>query len=475
MASDMPERTDERTVFSLSEVAGSIRKTLAERYTSSFWIKAEMNKLNLYPQSGHCYPDLVEKKEGKIVAEMRSTIWKDDFRRINDNFLRVLHEPLKDGISVLLSAKITFSPVYGLSLTILDIDPSYSLGELEKEKQATIARLRAEGVFLLNRSLQLALLPKRIAVISVETSKGYADFVKIIDNNEWGYALFHMLFPALLQGDQAVSSIMYQLERIRKVRRHFDAVAIIRGGGGDIGLTCYNAFELARAIALFPIPVITGIGHSTNDTVSEMVACRNAITPTELADFLIQRFHNFSVPVTTAREVIVAESRRILRQEQSAVMNTARIFRSVTSSALQTGNHSVGKLVRSLRHQTTSLIRWANERHIVRSREAILAGAAQLARINRQRIGFAGTSLAASSGNRLREQAQAIANLETSTRLLDPMRVLSRGYSITRCNGKALRSVSEVEPGALLTTQLPDGTFISVAKEISNISNDERT
>lgn len=471
----MPERTDERTIFSLSEVAGSIRKTLAERYTSSFWIKAEMNKLNLYPQSGHCYPDLVEKKEGKIVAEMRSTIWKEDYSRINGNFLRVLREPLKDGISVLLNAKITFSPVYGLSLTIFDIDPSYSLGELEKEKQATIARLRAEGVFLLNRSLSMALLPKRIAVISVETSKGYADFVKIIDNNEWGYAIFHMIFPALLQGDQAVPSILSQLERIRRVRRHFDAVAIIRGGGGDIGLTCYNAFELARAIALFPIPVITGIGHSTNDTVAEMVACRNAITPTELADFLIQRFHNFSVPVAKARETIVAESRRILRQEQSTVMNTARIFRSVTGSALQANNHSVGKLVRALRHHTTSLLRLSNERHIVRARESILASATQLARIHRQRIGFAGTSLAASTGNRIREQVQAVGNLETSTRLLDPMRVLNRGYSITRCNGKALRSVADVAPGSVLTTLLADGTVTSVANETSNISNDERT
>ena len=130
----MPEKSADRTIFSLSEVALSIQKTLNERYTSSFWIKAEMNKLNHYPQSGHCYPDLVEKTDGKIVAEMRSTIWKDDFQRINDNFLNVLHEPLKSGIKILFQAKISYNPVYGLSLRILDIDPSWSLGELEKEK-----------------------------------------------------------------------------------------------------------------------------------------------------------------------------------------------------------------------------------------------------------------------------------------------------------------------------------------------------
>ena len=132
----MPEKISDRTIFSLSEVALSIQKTIAERYTSSFWIKAEMNKLNHYPQSGHCYPELVEKADGKIVAEIRSTIWKDDFQRINNHFMEVLQEPLKNGISILLNARISYSPVHGLSLWILDIDPSYTLGELEKEKAA---------------------------------------------------------------------------------------------------------------------------------------------------------------------------------------------------------------------------------------------------------------------------------------------------------------------------------------------------
>ena len=134
----MPEKISDRTIFSLSEVTRSIQKTLSERYTRTFWVKAEMNRLNRYPQSGHCYPDLVEKLEGKIVAEIRSTIWKDDFQRINDNFLKVLHEPLKSGINILFCAKISYNPVHGLSLSIVDIDPSYSLGELEKEKQLTI-------------------------------------------------------------------------------------------------------------------------------------------------------------------------------------------------------------------------------------------------------------------------------------------------------------------------------------------------
>ncbi|MDO9028037.1 MAG: exodeoxyribonuclease VII large subunit, partial [Candidatus Roizmanbacteria bacterium] len=268
----MPEKVNDKTVLSLLEVTQSIQKTLSERYKSSFWVKAEMNKLNLYPQSGHCYPDLVEKKDGKVIAQMRATLWKDDYIRINNSFQRILKEPLKNGVQILFSAKITFDPAYGLALRIIDIDPSFSLGELEREKQETIERLKKEGIFNKNKEQKLPLLPQRIAIISVETSKGYADFLKIIDENSWGYKFFHFLFPAFLQGEKAIESIGHQLKRIEKVKSHFDVVAIIRGGGGDVGLSCYNNYQLASEVALFPIPVITGIGHATNETVLEMLA-----------------------------------------------------------------------------------------------------------------------------------------------------------------------------------------------------------
>src|SRR5688500_13240657 len=241
----MAEISDGKKIFTLGEVTASIQKTLAQRYTTSFWVKAEMNKLNYYPHSGHCYPDLVEKKDGKVIAQLRSTLWKDDYFRINNNFLKVLKAPLKDGIKMLFSARITFDPAHGLALRIIDIDPVFSLGELEREKQESIDRLKQEGVFDLNRSLSMPALPQRIAVISVQTSKGYADFLKVIDANEYRFKFFHVLFPSLLQGDKAVDSILWQLMRIRKVLHHFDVVAIVRGGGGEVGLASFNDVELA--------------------------------------------------------------------------------------------------------------------------------------------------------------------------------------------------------------------------------------
>jgi exodeoxyribonuclease VII large subunit len=447
----MPVKVNERTIFSLLEVTLSIQKTLAERYTSSFWIKAEMNKLNLYPQSGHCYPDLVEKTDGKIVAEIRSTIWKDDFQRINDSFLNILHEPLKNGINILFCAKISFHPVHGLSLRIIDIDPSWSLGELEKEKQLTIEKIKKDGLFDANRSLLLPLLPKRIAVISVETSKGYADFRKVIDDNGWGYRFFHMLFPALLQGENAVESIISALEKIRKVMQHFDVVAIIRGGGGDVGLTCYNNYALSKAIAMFPLPVITGIGHSTNETVTEMVAFRNAITPTDLADYLLQKFHNFSVPVQKAHETIIQNFTRRMMDEKSKMLNSVRYFKSIAISGIARRKNEVKHVTMKLQQQSKYYVNQKRERDI-----------------HQQVI-----RLISEVRNFFRRKLQTVTGIEKNIDLLNPLNILKRGYSITLIDGKVLKTVEDVHEGTTLRTMLADGDILSTTKSVNKTESHE--
>ncbi|WP_118193662.1 exodeoxyribonuclease VII large subunit [Albibacterium indicum] len=402
----------QRKIFSLSQVATSIQKTLAARYQSAYWVKAEINKLNHYSHSGHCYPDLVEKKEGKVIAEMRSILWKSDFYIINQRFLDTLQEPLKDGIMVLMLVNIAFDPVYGISLRILDIDPSFSLGELAKEKQASIARLQKENIFNANKALVFPVLPKRLAIISVETSKGYADFVKIIDNNPYAYKFEYRLFPALLQGDKAVQSIVDQLKSIEKVLDQFDAVAIIRGGGGEIGLACYNHYELAKAIATFPLPVLTGIGHSTNETVSEMVAFKNAITPSELADMLIQRFHEFAVPVVEAEEYLKTGIINLLKEK----------------------NTELDLLVRQFQLTSQHLIRLENT--------ALSTFSASLRLLAKQHISTAGKTLDST---------------EVQVKLLSPENVLKRGFSLTYQNGIIIKNLSELDRTVTLTTKLHDG------------------
>jgi exodeoxyribonuclease VII large subunit len=315
-----------------------------------------MNKLNFYGQSGHCYPELVEKQDGKVVAQIKAHLWRDDYIRANDNFKAVLKEPLKDGIKILFLAKVSFDPAHGLALWIVDIDPGYTLGDLEREKQETIRRLQEEGIFNRNKTLKLPLLPQRIAIISVETSKGYADFLKVMETNSWNYKFFHLLFPSLLQGDNAIEAICAQLRRIRRVRSHFDAVAIIRGGGGDIGLSCYNSYQLAKETALFPIPVITGIGHATNETVTEMVSFSNAITPTKLAEFLLQRFHNFSIPVQDAEKVIRDRAHQLMKEARSELHSELKLFRSVAENVLTANRNEVRELLKSVFHHARAQI-----------------------------------------------------------------------------------------------------------------------
>ncbi|MDR0971479.1 MAG: exodeoxyribonuclease VII large subunit [Bacteroidales bacterium] len=312
----MPHEKNGIKYFSLLEALHSIQATLLNRYTSSFWVKAEMLKLNHYEHSGHCYPDLVEKTNNRIVAQTRAIIWKDDFIRINRRFIETIKEPVKDGISVLIYCRINFDPLYGLSLRIIDMDPSLYLGELEKEKMETIAKIKKEGLWNKNKELPFALLPKRLAIISVKSSKGYSDFLNIIYKEKENFSIFTYIFPSLLQGDHAVESILMALNNIEIVKHHFDCVLLIRGGGGDIGLSCYNNYELVKRIATFPIPVLTGIGHSTNETVCEMVSFQSTITPTNLADFIISKFKNFNNNLNNIRQNIVLIAKDRMEREK---------------------------------------------------------------------------------------------------------------------------------------------------------------
>lgn len=415
----MPQIFENRNVFSLLEVNNSIKRTIEDRYGSDFWVMAEMNKLNYYSHSGHCFPELVQKDKGKVIALSSSLIWKNDYERINKKFLRVLEEPLRNGIKILFLAAIQYDPVHGISLWIKDIDPSFSLGELEKEKQETIQKLKKENLFDRNKSLPIAVIPQRIAIISVESSKGYSDFLKVIEQNENGFQVFHMLFPALLQGERSVPSILRQLKLIEKVIHHFDLVAIIRGGGGDVGLSSYNNYALAAAIAQYPIPVITGIGHSTNETVSEMVAFKNAITPTELGDWILQKFRAYNDGVKHAATYISGYSQQLIEQEKMRFDNNIRYFQSVTKNIILRNNHAIETLIQSCKMNTQVLFQ--NEKN-------------------------------------------ALQLLAKSVHLLDPKNVLQRGFTLTLQNEKIILRAKDIQQNQLITTLFSDGEIISEIK-----------
>jgi exodeoxyribonuclease VII large subunit len=404
-------------VLTLSQLTAGIAKVFEESFPNSFWIKAELAKLNHYPGSGHCYPSLVEKEKGVIKAEIRGNIWANDFLRINQKFLQVTKEPLKEGIQILFRALVKYHPVYGLSLQISDIDPSYTLGEMAREKMETIIRLKNEGLFERNHLLPMPLLPKRIAIISVDTSKGFSDFISILKNNPWGYMFSCILFPALLQGDKAVDSIIGQLRRIDRFAEHFDAVAIIRGGGGDVGLNCYDNYLLAKEVTLCRLPVLTGIGHSTNETVVEMIAGHNKITPTDVAYFLIQQFHNYAARLEESSLKIITLSKGLLEGEKRRWLELTRRFKP-------------GLLIREKEIELKNKSEW----------------------------------FAMRVDQLFTHQQVIVDKLAQKVYLLDPQIILKRGYSITYHRGKPLTEASEADPGEIITTKLYKGEINSEIK-----------
>lgn len=451
-------------VFTLLQVTQSIRKTIEERYQRLYWVKAEMHRLNQFA-SGHCFPELLQKEDGKIVAEMRGTIWKQQFERINLRFMEVVKEPLKEDTTLLMQVRVTYHETYGLSLQILDIDPNYALGELQRERQETLLKIQKEGLLNANQNLPFPLLPKRVAVISAEASKGLLDFYKIIEQNSWNYNFFTLLFPAALQGDLAANSIVQQLRRIERVKHHFDIVVIVRGGGGEVGLSCYNNYSLCREIAAFPLPVLTGIGHSNNMTVAEMVAFRNAITPTELGEFLLQAFHNFSVPVKDSIRLIRLHSKRRLERERARFVQLSIEFRHTARAYLSTHGEKLHRYAQNLRLMTARLIQVQREQ-LRTNTAATQNNARYLFQAQSNLLQNLQKALPLHARSILRTASNGVENVEHSIRLMDPINVLKRGYSITSVRGKSISIKNTPEIGDEIATQTAQFTLVSVVEKL---------
>jgi exodeoxyribonuclease VII large subunit len=450
-------------IFTLKQVANSIQNTIKSRFNRLYWVKAEVHRFNL--TKSHCYPELVYKEHGKVIVEMKAICWASNFTRISELFFKTVKEPLRDGLTLLLQVKIVYNPLYGLSLEIQDIDPTFSIGELEKERKETLKRLHEEGILGANQQLEFPLLPKRIAIISVSSSKGLSDFFSVINDNLWNealrlsYAPFFMVFEANLNGDLAINSIINQLASIEKVRHHFDLVAIIRGGGGEIGLACYNNYALAKAIATFPIPIITGIGHSTNTTVSEMVSYRNAITPTELGDFIIKAYNAFSFGLFEAQRTIKSEAVMLIDKEKKDLNAELRVYKSETTGSLfkfkarlkQTATsliqHSLTQFNSNKSEQNKAIECLRNGVKLINQHELITIAnttfnlnkeSKNLLHRERKIIGDVFFYIHQQSPKRIESELLKLTQFERFMNAVDPQQVLKRGYSITLVNGKIL-------------------------------------
>ena len=455
----------EKQVFTLQQVVRSIKKTLEDRYTQNYWVKAEMHKLNKYP-SGHAFPELVQKDDNKIVAQITGTIWKQQLERINTKFIEVVKEPLREGTTLLLLVKINYSETFGLGLQILDIDPSFSLGELQKQREETLRKLAKEGLLNLNQKLHFPLLPKRVAIISADSSKGLSDFLQVLQENEKSYFIFTHLFNAYLQGDVAVQSIISALKKIKRVKDHFDIVIIVRGGGAEVGMTCYNNYDLCKAIAEFPLPVLTGIGHSTNLNVAEMVSFRNEITPTKLAEFLLQTFREFEQETKRLNREMIAHSLQLIDKTKQDFNGQVRVFKHAslrfTDSLKNELNQQIIELKNTtryfLKNENDAVLSLKNDYRIV-TKEIITA--------ERNTLSLISKPIKGSLLHFFERKESDLEQLEKTINILNPSNVLQRGYSLTLLNGKILSAKNKPKKGDLIESKTNSLTLFSRVEKTS--------
>ncbi|MBE6237247.1 MAG: exodeoxyribonuclease VII large subunit [Bacteroidales bacterium] len=314
----------EKDFIDLLELQHMLKRGVESLFPKRLWIKAEVSAVKAR-SGGHCYMELSQSSPEGLVAKANAIIWSSKYRFISPYFESVTGSPLQEGMLVLVEVQVNYSELYGMSLIISDIDPEFSLGVKELERQKTIERLRQEGLMELQKDLELPLLPYRLAVISAEDAAGYRDFIRHIGENPYGFKVETVLFPALMQGADCPSSIISALDRIME-EEQWDAVLILRGGGAKLDLACYDDYSLAAVIAQYPLPVLTAVGHDQDFHVCDMVAYEYLKTPTALADYILDIYECEDERISSCQTRIrLAASNRLYREESLLDSLAARI------------------------------------------------------------------------------------------------------------------------------------------------------
>lgn len=315
--------------YSLSELCSWIQDVVETDLPDRYWVRAEIASMSV---RGHCYLELVEKAEnGTLAAKVRATCWSNVYGLLSAYFQQETGQTLHTGLQVLLQVSVEFHAVYGLSLNIWNVDPTYTMGDLAKQRQATIRQLTEDGVMELQRALELPSLVRRVAVVSSADAAGYGDFCDQLQHNRFGFKFHAQLYPAVMQGDTAARSIVQALEAIAAQEEEWDMVVIIRGGGATTDLQCFDDYVLASHCAQFPLPIVAGIGHTRDVSVVDMVVHTSVKTPTAAAEWLIER-------VAEQVERVNGLLLRLQRATQVAVMkekNRLLLFQQRMHSATQ--------------------------------------------------------------------------------------------------------------------------------------------
>ena len=427
------------TTLTLLDLNSLVRGCLEQGMPGEYWVQAELSDVHTH-SNGHCYLEFVQKEEygNRLVARARGIIWANVFRMLRPYFEESTGQLFASGIKVQVLVSVSFHELYGYSLTVLDIDPTYTLGDMARRRRDILNQLQQEGVLTLNKELAMPRLPQRIAVVSSATAAGYGDFCHQLQHIDRGFYFHTELFPALMQGERVEESILAALDAINDRLQEFDVVVMIRGGGATSDLSCFDTYLLAAACAQFPLPVIVGIGHERDETVLDTVAHTRVKTPTAAAAYLIGLLEQEAQQIEALAHRLEAGVRHRLAMEQ------------VRQERLVSRLH---ERVRSRLRQEQYLLQQAQTRIPAAAYRRLSDGRLTLLTLRKD--------LAQSLKNRFAAQRHRIDLLRQRLADASPERLLARGYSITLKEGRAVKDASTLQPGDVIVTRLYRGEVCS--------------
>jgi len=447
--------------FSLSELQVIIRDSLYLALPDFYWVIGEISEIK-QNYSGHCYLELIEKQtdETKIKARIRAVIWGSRYGFIKSFFENATGETLREGLKVLLKGKIEYHELYGLSLVITDIDPSFTLGEMAARRMQIIRRLEDEGVFGMNRELEIPLVPQRVAVISSRTAAGYSDFMDQLRTNNYGYVYYTALFDAVMQGSETEQSIINAMNRIASSAEMFDVVVIIRGGGSQTDLSWFDNYNIAYYVTQFPLPVITGIGHEKDLSVTDMVACKPLKTPTAVANFLVECINTtenhlieMGTDIKTLTLGVLDEFKERLDRSKNIISPLTRIMISDFRKSLSDVSIEILNLGKDKIHRARLII--ANHKSKLESESKSLNSNKDVY------IESLKSGIITKTRDLLKRNREKVFTMGTSLNILNPENILKRGYTITSLNGRILKDSELISIDDTIETKFSDGKISS--------------
>lgn len=423
--------------LSLFELNNLVHEALEATFDHTYWLTAELSECRV-AANGHCYVELVEKDDDSrvLIAKARGNIWRNTYPLLAATFEHETGQKLQPGLKILVEAKVTFHELYGYALNIIDIDPTYTLGDMARKRKEILAQLEADGVLTLNKELALPRPLSRIAVISSSTAAGYGDFCDQLEKSPYRFTT--RLFPAIMQGEHVEESVIEALDSIAEEQEAWDAVVIIRGGGAVSDLNGFDTYLLAANVAQFPLPVLTGIGHERDDTIIDVVAHTRLKTPTAVAAFLIERQRDEYETLLQMKKNLQQNICRKLEKERNRFEQNGRRYQMATANYCHREKANLLKLTSLLEKQIFQLIQ--QQQFQLNSLQQVYEKAVAT-QISHEQI--------------------KLASIGKQLALAGPERILKMGFSITYHQGKAVKSASLLKSGNRLTTRLAEGSITS--------------